>query len=221
MTLEDLVKRADELLELARKALASMRQTSAGPLVQSEHFANLRSSSLSFIERTFGREHTFYREFDKHVADVSDYQTERAIGILTAVRTEIAGGWINTTRGLVSAEVFADFLEMAEHLLTENYKDPAAVMIGSVLEEHLRQLAGKCNVPVEELKDGKMVPRKVDTINADLQKAGAYNKLDQKGVTGWLDLRNKAAHGKYSEYGKEQVELLLATVRDFIVRHPL
>jgi hypothetical protein len=30
---------------------------------------------------------------------------------------------------------------MAEHLLDEHYKDVAEVIIGSVLEEHLRQLA--------------------------------------------------------------------------------
>ena len=38
------------------------------------------------------------------------------------------------------AELFADFLEMADYLLSEGYKDPAAVLGGSMLEEHLRQL---------------------------------------------------------------------------------
>jgi hypothetical protein len=30
-------------------------------------------------------------------------------------------------------------------------------------------------------------------LNADLKGAGAYDKRDQKAVTAWLDLRNKAA----------------------------
>jgi hypothetical protein len=144
-----------------------------------------------------------------------------AVGILTAIRDELAGGWIQTTRGLVSADVFADFLEMAEHLLSENYKDAAAVMIGGVLEEHLRLMAAKYGVAVEEAKDGKMVARKAESINTDLAKTTAYGKLDQKSVTSWLDLRNKAAHGHYSEYTRQQVELLLGNVRDFVVRHPL
>jgi hypothetical protein len=33
-------------------------------------------------------------------------------------------------------------------------------------------------------------------------------------------LRNKAAHGHYTEYTKPQVELLLQAVRDFLRRHP-
>lgn len=94
---------------------------------------------------------------------------------------------------------------MAEHLLSEQYKDPAAVMVGGVLEEHLRQLAAKAGVAVTDMKDGKEVPRKAESLNADLAKAGVYGKLDQKAVTGWLDLRNKAAHGKYSEYTRRRI----------------
>lgn len=45
-------------------------------------------------------------------------------------------------------------------------------------------------------------------------------KLEQKSVTAWLDLRNKAAHGEYSEYNENQVKQLIIGVRDFIVRNP-
>jgi hypothetical protein len=190
-------------------------------MVRSEDFGALRSSALSFIETTFGKEHSYYIEFERQVRDVSDHYMRHAVGILTAIRDELAGGWLRTTRGLVSAEVFADFLEMAEHLLSEKYKDAAAVMIGSVLEEHLRLMSTKYSVPVEELKDGKTVPRKAESLNADLAKTPAYGKLDQKNVTSWLDLRNKAAHGHYAEYTHQQVELLLASIRDFVARHAL
>ena len=109
---------------------------------------------------------------------------------------------------------------MAEYLLTERYKDAAAVIIGGVLEEHLRQLAARAQIPVEEPKNEKVVARKAESLNADLAKAGVYAKLDQKAVTFWLDLRNKAAHAKYTEYAHEQVELMYAGVRDFVMRNP-
>jgi len=57
-------------------------------------------------------------------------------------------------------------------------------------------------------------------MNSELANKGAYNKLDQKSVTVWLDLRNKAAHGKYTEYTDEQVEFTLLALRDFIARFP-
>ena len=51
-----------------------------------------------------------------------------------------------------------------------------------------------------------------------LHRGGVYSKLDQKNVTAWLDLRNKAAHGKYAEYQIEQVALMLDGVRNFVTR---
>ena len=48
----------------------------------------------------------------------------------------------------------------------------------------------------------------------------AYGKLDQKSVTAWLDLRNDAAHARYDNYDKGQVEALIRDVRAFTLRHP-
>ena len=107
---------------------------------------------------------------------------------------------------------------MSTHLLDEGYKDAAAVMIGSVLEEHLRQLCRKHSIDVEIIASSGKAPKKADAMNADLAKQSVYNKLDQKNVTAWLDLRNKAAHGKYSEYTKEQVSIMLQGISDFMAR---
>ncbi|KKN18289.1 hypothetical protein LCGC14_0957320 [marine sediment metagenome] len=35
-------------------------------------------------------------------------------------------------------------------------------------------------------------------------------------IFGWLDLRNKAAHGKYSEYNENQVKKMIMGVRDYV-----
>jgi hypothetical protein len=74
-----------------------------------------------------------------------------------------------------------------------------------VFEEQLRKLWVKFGVPVAS----GGLPKKADSMNADLATAGAYNKLDQKSITAWLDLRNKAAHGHYSEYTADQVVLFM------------
>lgn len=52
----------------------------------------------------------------------------------------------------------------------------------------------------------------------DLARKEVYNKLDQKAVDTWLDLRNSAAHGKDKEYSKEQVGLMLQGITEFLVR---
>jgi hypothetical protein len=223
MNTEKLVGRVNALIELGERGLATTEPGAYTSYrsVNSTLFNEFRAASLSFIESLFGPEHTYYKEFDRKVQDTTEYYTKYGLGILLGIKREIEGGWLQELRGLVAAEFFADFLEMAEHLLEQGYKDPAAVLAGSTLEEHLRQLSSKFGVAVAEERDGKLVPRKADTLNADLVKATAYNKLDQKSVTGWLDLRNKAAHGHYGEYGQQQVQLMIAAVRDFITRNPV
>ena len=85
-----------------------------------------------------------------------------------------------------------------------------------IAEERLRKLCDKNGIIVSQ--GGK--PKKADALNAELAGANVYSKLDQKNVTAWLDLRNKAAHGKYIEYTKDQVALLIQSARDFITRNP-
>ena len=138
------------------------------------------------------------------------------LGILRAMRADYAAGYLSSVTELIHADLFADFLEMSDHLLSQGYKDPAAVVIGSVLEEHLRKLCKKFNVSTVN----GTAPKKTDLLNAELAGASIYSKLDQKSVTAWLDLRNKAAHGKYSEYTKEQVQALQDGLRHFISRYP-
>lgn len=177
-----------------------------------------RAAALSFIERHFGRGHTYYFEFSNKVSENHDSHIRTGIAILQAIRSEIAGGWLSSVKTLVTAEIFSDFLEMTAHLLSTGYKDPAAVMIGSVLEEHLRQLARSAGIDVNRETDGVFVPKKAELLNAELAKAEVYSKLDQKAITTWLDLRNKAAHGKYGEYETKQVELMQHGITEFMIR---
>ncbi|SKC42519.1 HEPN domain-containing protein [Ohtaekwangia koreensis] len=218
MKIEDIKKRVDELITIAGQVLNTKRSSDFGSHVSSEQFNEFRAASLSFLKSTFGTDHPFYAEFNKQAKKASPYDTEEGRGILKAVKREIDGGWLSTVKGLISAEIFSDFLEMAEYLLKESYKDPAAVMIGSVLEEHIRQLCLRNSIAIETIKDGKPNPKKADLMNSELASASIYNKLDQKSITSWLDLRNKAAHGQYSEYTKEQVELMYQGVTNFISR---
>ena len=105
---------------------------------------------------------------------------------------------------------------MAEHLLDRGYKDPAVVLAGGVLEQHLRRLCQHRSIPIDV--DGK--PKSADLLNSELCKAGVYDKMDQKSVTSWQELRNRAAHGDYLSYEAERVKLLILGVRDFTRRVP-
>ena len=159
----------------------------------------------------------YVAEAERFASHYSEARAQAHAEVLRALRADIAAGYLATVEELVHAGIFGDFLEMAAELLNKGFKDPAAVMTGSVLEEHLRKLCEAAGIPSEST-EGR--PIKADALNASLSKANVYNKLEQKSITAWLDLRNKAAHGKYDEYQPQQVETLISEVRAFLVRHP-
>ncbi len=215
---DDIKKRLDEIIQLSEKTLATKRTGEFSNYVNEELYYELLSSSLSFLKNTFGEPHPFFKELNRSIK-YSDPKSTRVIrGILNAAKQEIEGGWIFNVKSLVSAEIFSDFLEMAQYLLKEKYHDAAAVMVGSVLEEHLRFLCNKNSIPLFIEKENREVPKKADSLNIELASAEVYNKLDQKSITSWLDLRNKAAHGKYVEYTIQQVQLMCDGVTNFIAR---
>jgi hypothetical protein len=218
--LEDYVRRTEELLEKANDLLSTTTSYGydEGMYVDRSGFTDFRTSCLSFLSRTFGENSPYFKEFDSKVTSNNPYDVERGVGILIASKEELEGGWLITTKGLLSAEIFSDFLEMAEHLLVAGYKDAAAIITGSVLEGHLRQLAERYGIDITFERSDRQVPKKADLLNAELAKVGVYNKLDQKNITALLDLRNKAAHGQYGEYTKSQVELMHQSVLDFVTR---
>jgi hypothetical protein len=180
---------------------------------------SLVTRSISAITRITGTQSAYSKDVDRILRENKDIHihTSSILGIVKALKEDIDAGYIQSLIEIIHSEIFSDFLEMASFLNDNGFKDAAAVLAGSTLENHLRQLARKNNLPIISA-DGK--PLKADRLNTDLTSTGAYNRLDQKNVTAWLDLRNKAAHGHYSEYNKDQVKLLISSIQDFITRNP-
>jgi len=91
-------------------------------------------------------------------------------------------------------------------LLTNGYGGPAAVVAGVVLEASLRNL---CDL-------NSIAYSKLDKMNADLAKAGVYNKLQQKKITALADIRNRAAHGHWQTFTEEDVRQMIRDVETFL-----
>lgn len=148
------------------------------------------------------------------------YRADLIIGIVRALKSDLEDGYLSSFSELVRGEMFENLIEMAEHLVEEGYKDAAAVIAGASLESHLRQLSNKYGVSVDyTAKDGSTRKKKAEHLNQELGK-NAYSLFDQKQITAWLDLRNRAAHGNYSEYDQDQVAKLIEWVGDFISKNP-
>ena len=84
--------------------------------------------------------------------------------------------------------------------------------MGAVLEDTLRKLCANNGISVPE-------KTKIDRLNAELAKAGVYNKLVQKRITALADIRNNADHGHFDEFTEDDVEDMVKWVRKFTADH--
>ena len=105
---------------------------------------------------------------------------------------------------------FVDFSEI-EFILDQGHNGAAVVTCGSELEKHLRKLCVNNGIDVFLPQSNTSEPqlKRVERLNAELASTNVYGKLDQKQITSWMDLRNKAA----------QVSLMIQGVHEFITRY--
>ena len=214
-----IIEKIDTLLEEARN-IPPYNDVRFDYLVDHSSFVAFKASCLNFLEKTVTPNNIFYTLSVRCLDSGKKEEIEGIVRILNNFRNDVSEGWLGNLQGIISAEIFSDFLEMASYLLDEYYKDAAAVMVGSVLEEHLRQLCNKNEIEITVEKSGKLKSKTASLLNDELKAKGIYNLLNQKSVTGWLDLRNCAAHGKYNQYELSQVKNMLEGVRCFIISNP-
>lgn len=162
----------------------------------------------TFLANVFGPDSQYYRNFTKQ----NDHKwpsfspIKQSYGVLLAAKDDLQHGILEPMKTLVAAELFDDFLGQAEFLLDSGYHQPAAVLAGAVLEDGLRKLCAKKNILLPEKP-------KLDKMNTDLAKAGAYTALIQKRITALADIRNNTAHGKWDVFTPDDVKDMFISVR--------
>jgi hypothetical protein len=184
-----------------------------GAPVDDERANQWGTSCLNILSRVFGKGSDYYIKFDVLFSDIDNWtQIRKGLGILKAAKDDYENGYLFETRVLIEAEVFDDFLERAEQLLGKNYHEPAAVIAGCVLEDGLRKLCQRNGIVLQK-------NAALDTMNIELAKKGIYSKLVQKNLTSLAHIRNKAAHGEWSEFSKGDVEQMIVQVRAFMEKY--
>ena len=211
------LERIQHLLGKADDAKSTYRGTGVGTarfftLSFKEYFEWV-SGCKSLLESVVGKEDHFYQDFVGVTSRVANRPAVNAgVGILNALKEDIELGLLANVQTLALAEVFNDFLEMAEHFLDSGHKDPAAFLVGAVLEDGLKKLATKNCIPLEPQND-------ISAVNMKLADKKIYNKLTQSQIETWKKIRNSAAHGKFDEYDKKEVKDFLVWTRDFLEKH--
>ena len=198
----------DQLLYMADDLTVQLKKTSKYNVAK---FASLQTGGESLILKLVGENSPHYKNFIMPNQD-EYHKVSACFGVLDRLKTELEQDLLDDRETLVRAEVFTDFLEMAQHLLEAGYKDPAATLVGGVLENGLKKIAEKHNIAVKDKDD-------ISSLNTKLGDAKAYSQLDRSQIQTWKKLRDSAAHGNYDEYTKPKVEAMLEGVRRLLAEH--
>lgn len=207
MTIQALKRRFDELL--VQLSEAEKTRTSYG---EADLFIGWRVKARNLLLQACGAKSVHYVEF-RSLETGSSYARwfmPRLKAVFLAAKEDFEGGYLRSIRSLVHAELFDEELQQARELHASGYKSAAVVVAGVVLETTLRKLCGDKGIPVGKL----------DKMNADLAKAGLYDKLVQKRVTMLADIRNKAAHGETAGFKDADVSDMIAQVERFVSDYP-
>jgi hypothetical protein len=163
---------------------------------------------LNLLQRTFGESSVHYQHFAESYSSFQGWVSnfDDSFGIFKAAEEDYLGGYLFHIRTLAKAEVLSDAIKQAKELLHLGYKDPACILARVALESSLKDLSAKFG-----LQEGKL-----DRMNADLAKAGAYNIAKQKQITAWADIGNKAAHGEWSTYTSADAAAMVQGVESLV-----
>ena len=172
-------------------------------------FQGWRTQVLSWLGRTIGAEDVYCREFGRLTDRTGEHNLRAGIAVLESLASDARAGYLDDLREQVAAAVFTDLLDMAQHLVEESFKDPAASLTGAVLEDSLRRMLVKRGVA---LRPGV----NLNELNDMCVKHGAYGRVAQGQVNGWRVIRNATDHGNFDEYTLADVRSMLQGVRDFL-----
>ena len=208
-----ILDRVNSLISMGERVLATRHSPTGnvrGPdRVDASLFRQWSTSSLAFLRAVLGSDSVHHHAFEQHSQASYHYEAEEGVAILRAAKEDVEGGYLQKVETLVSASVFSDFLEMAEHLLDNGYKDPAASLIGAVLEDGLRRICHNNSITVKSDDN-------ISSLNQKLTQKQAYNPLQQRQIQVWNKLRDYADHGHFDEYKPDDVTDMLKGVRNFL-----
>jgi len=203
---DEIILKFKELIDKANAACEFFKQSDDGTLPGDLYF-ELRVSAINLLSRLASEDSIYVQELKQMAPNAFSIK-----GVLEAARTDYLQGFMADQKLLISAEVFSDLLVQAEVLLDHDYKDAAAVLIRAVLEDGIRKLCQANNVAV-----GKRDT--LQQLNEDLYKRKIYSALQHKEIIAKAEIGNCAAHARFDQYTKADVEAFLDFVLRFLAQY--
>jgi hypothetical protein len=214
--------RFDSLIAEGRNILESAPPVESGSKKpDAEKLFEWRTKAATLLVRVSPKGHV-HRQAAEGLAKlpVSHEALQEAVSMLRGIKDDLDKGFLDDLSSCIEAEIAADYMEQAQHLLAEGHRGkfdhvPAAVLAGAVLEKALHTLCGQQQPPIS-LKGPNGAFLSLGPLVDALKKAEVFNEAKAKQLRAWADLRNLAAHGEFSQFKRGDVEHMIAGINGFL-----
>ncbi len=219
---EKYLKQFDMLIQKGKEVLAARQTTRFNQLIVCQTvFIPWKTQATNFLQQVILPKSIYY----KKIIDFPSYKNYHSSameiqGTLIGCKADFESGFLDDLEKQVESSISVDYLDQAENLLMDSSNKtfshiPAAVLCGAVLEKALRKLCEEQNPPISTIKDNGE-PKSMSPLIDDLKKAQVINEIRTKQLRGYADIRNAAAHGRDTEFTKEQVKEMISGVTAFL-----
>jgi uncharacterized protein with HEPN domain len=221
---EDILKTAEAvpaIIEYREMTGVPYESRAAYKKLDWRRYVEWRTKSATLLSHVLPKDSVHHAMADKLPnLSPSVERMEAAISFLKAIKSDLESGFLEKVASHIEAEIAADYMGQAEHLLGEGQTGrfdhvPAAVLSGAVLEKALRKLCDQ-QQPAIPVVTATGVPKTLNPLIDDLKKAGVFNELKAKQLRAWADIRNKAAHGEFEQFDRGDVEQMLQGITNFL-----
>jgi hypothetical protein len=154
-----------------------------------------------------------YRKRIDRVLDVEHgYGIHHAVGevaaILRALRYDAEKGLLASVASQVAAEIFDDFLDHADAYLKARRKNEAGAVSGIVVEDTIRRICRKNNIPENGVK--------LDSLISELAARDHLSGIQAKRARAAAHVRTKASHAQWDQFETEDVHATITFTRELI-----
>lgn len=191
-------------------------------LARLPEFVEWRTSCAAVLDQVVPQASILRKTVD-HFPQLGDEpeKVQTGVAFLRSIKTELEKGSLDAIALQIENEILSDYLGQAEGILNEPEGGlghvAAAVLAGASLERALRSMC-LALVPEEPVNNEKGDHLGMTALIDSLKRRQAFNEVQAKQLRAWAGIRNSAAHGKFEEFTRHQVEQMVEGVVAFIAR---
>jgi hypothetical protein len=221
---DDLIAAVPKPYRVESRRVVAGFTASGGEYIHADEASSWLAQAGAAIQAVLGEDRTPRKMWDAKLALIeksgnpTPHLMDQFRGIFEGVAELLRGNRLSSLVDTIRAETEGNFLDQAEALRQEGRLILAAVLAGSALEVHLRQLCEKNDLQIKGTGSISAYQQALDSSRKANKEI--ISSTSSKSIPAWGGLRNDAAH-RPDEFKAptEEVRQMIEGIRFFIEKY--